>query len=376
MPRQSLLVRFFRFEGKLLLLTILLILFAGFLTWNSFFKQVPLSIIQRDFLVDDVAERVGIRTGRLAGFDNIDLQIIERLDLHGLLALEQHREATRRVYAELKNYQLFYDVIQEFGPSHTIPVLDYFYDEGNIALLLEDEISRLIRNLFQNSVEEDSLSERQKRLLAILGEIDTQKHGFLNRFIFTEAGARRNYVSSTTSTIANFFTGGLSRLNAAIVTRGIQQVTTAELVDAGIDILVLIPFAAYFTRTSKAAVRTLRGGRTAAIAERSTGAVARSGRMSRVARASGSALRAIPVRTLFKFRYVKWYILGLAVIKPDLINHAASLVADAFSVPPIAMKSGFWFLLLFPLLNLLAPLFLALRSLFRRLFRSRQPTTA
>jgi hypothetical protein len=374
MKRPSPLIRFLRFEVKLLLLALLLILFAGFLTWNSFFKTVPLSTIQRDYLVDDVAQRVGVRTERLANFDHLDLEIVERLDLNGLIALEQQPEPTRRVFTELKNFQLFYDVVQNFGPAHVIPVLDFYYDEGNLALLLEAEISHLVKQLFESSAPTDTLSDRQKRLLAILSEIDTQEHGFLSRFIFTQAGARRNYVTSTTSTLTHFFTGGLARLNAAMVTRGVQQVTTAELVDAGIDLLVLIPFAAYLTRTSKVA---LQGGRAAAIAEKSavrggTATVVQSGRTARLAQASGSVLRTIPVRTLFKMRYVKWYILGLAVIKPDLINHAASLVADAFSVPPILMKSGFWFLLLFPVLNLIFPFFLLLRAIYRGLFRPRR----
>lgn len=371
MPKPSLPVRFFRYEGKLLLLTFLLILFTGFLTWHTFFKTVPLNTIQRDYLVDDVARHVGVHPERLARFDHLDLEIVERLDLYGLIAIEEQREPTRRIYTELKNFQLFYDVIQKFGPVHIIPVLDFYYDEGNLALLLEDEVSHLVHQLFENQPPTDSLSVRQQRLLAILSEIDTQEHGFLTRFIFTPEGARRNYVTTATSTLSNFFTGGLARLNAAVVTRGIQQVTTAELVDAGIDILVLIPFAAYLTRSTKVA---LQGGRAAAIAEKSavrggTAAVTRSGRMARLAQASGSTLRTIPVRTLFKFRYVKWYILGLAVVKPDLINHAASLVADAFSVPPILMKSGFWFLLLFPALNLIFPLFLIFRAIYRSLFR-------
>ena len=85
-------------------------------------------------------------------------------------------------------------------------------------------------------MENDSLSDRQKRLLAILNEIQYQKHNFLARFIFTPEGAKRNYVTTTTSTIVNFFTGGLSNFNAAVVTRGLTKVSTEELVDAGIDI--------------------------------------------------------------------------------------------------------------------------------------------
>ena len=383
MKKQNKFLRFLRYEGKLLLITLLLIVIAGCISWRTFFRTPTQSEIRRDYLIEDISNHSIIRPDHLAKLSEIELEIVSRLDLNGLIALERTPEATRRVYQELKDFEVFYHVIDDFGPNHVIPVLDYFYEEGNLALWIEQKLAVFFNSFFGESAIEDTLSERQKRLLAILGEIQEQKHNFLSRFEYTSEGARRNQVATTTSSIINFFTGGLSRLNAAIVTRGVTQVTTTELVDAGIDILVLVPFAAYLGRGSKMAVRALRGSRTVAVAEKSIAAegaatAARAGRLARISRGAKAFWRAIPIRTLFRLRYVKWYILGLAIIKPDLINHAATLFAKAVSVPPIVMKTGFWFLIFFPLLNLITPLVLLLRSFWRkyRIRRRSVSTTA
>ncbi|MBN1348563.1 hypothetical protein JXJ21_04075 [candidate division KSB1 bacterium] len=368
MTRQGKFFRFLRFEGRLLIVTLVLILIIAGITWRTFFKTPSESEIRRDYLIEDISSHSSVKAERLEKFNATELEIISHLDLNGLIALERNPEATKRLYAELKNFQLFYDLIEQYGPHHVIPVLDYFYDEGNISLYLEDQIGQFIASLMNEKVEEDTLSERQKRLLAILSEIESQGHNFLARFIYTSDGAHRNYVSSTTSTAINFFTGGLSRFNAAVVTRGVSGVTTEELVDAGIDILVLIPFVAWVSRSSKAAAGTVRGGRILS-AGKSAGAAARTGRIARITRFSRGVWRAIPLRTLFKFKYVKWYILGLVILKPDLLNHAATLVADAVSVPPIIMKTGFWFLILFPILNLLTPLYFFIRKIWRLFVR-------
>lgn len=350
-----------RYEGKLIVITFILILIMGCLTWKSFFRTPPQSEIRRDYLIEDISSHSIIHAERLEKFSAVELEIISRLDLNGLLALEKYPAATVRIYHELKDFRLFYDLVTEFGPQHVIPVLDYFYDEGNLSLSLEAEISRFIAYVLDDPIVDDTLSVRQKRLLAILNEINEQQHIFLARFIYTGDGAERNYVSSTTSSLVIFFTGGLSRFNAAVVTKGISGVTTEELVDAGIDILVLIPFAAYFTRTSKTVLRTAKGGRIVTAGK----GVSKTSRLAKISSASKGVWRAIPLRTLFKFKYVKWYLLGLVVIKPSLLNHAATLVAEAVSIPPIVMKTSFWFLILFPILNLLTPLFLFLRRLWR-----------
>ncbi len=354
----TLLKRFLNFEGRILIITFILILITGCITWNTFFKSPNTDRIRRDYLIEDIAQHSSIDLGRLKEYDVLELEIVDRLDLNGLIALEKYPEATRRVYEELKNYQLFYDVVEEFGPHHTVPVLDYFYDEGNLALNIEQKMSEWISDLFGKGTENDSLSQRQKRLLAILNEIHQQKHNFLARFIYTENGAKRNYVSTTTSALVNFFTGGLSQFNEAVVTRGVKKVTASELIDAGIDVVVLIPFAVWFTRSAKAGIASLRGTRVVSFAEKSavrqgTRTAVKSSRLARVGSVSRAVWRTIPIRTLFRFRYVKWYVLALAIAKPDLINHAASLIAKAVSVPPILLKTGFWFLILFPALNVL-----------------------
>jgi len=371
MKRQTIFARFFRYETKLFLITILFIFIAGCLSWKTFFKTAAQTEIRRDYMIEDISAHSAIKPERLEKFNDVQLEIIDRFDLNGLIALERFPEATQRVYKELKDFQFFYDVVNEYGPHHIIPVLDYYYNEGNLVTELEDRASLFIASLFNKPLENDSLTNRQKRLLAILNEIQYQKHIFLARFIYTEKGVKRNYVSTTTSTIITFFTGGLSNFNAALVTRGITEVTTEELVDAGIDILVLIPFAAMFSRTSKTASAALKGSRVASIAEKSAvkegiGAAVKTGRFAKTTQASKGVLRAIPVRTLFKFKYVKWYVVGIAIVKPDLINHAASLVAKAISVPPIVMKTGFWFLILFPILNLLTPVLLFVRYLWKK----------
>ena len=371
MKRQTIFARFFRYETKLFLITIFLIFIAGCVSWKTFFKTPAQAEIRRDYMIEDISAHSAINPERLEKFDDVQLEIIDRFDLNGLIALERFPEATLRVYKEIKDFQIFYDVVNEYGPHHIIPVLDYYYDEGNLAMELEDKASLFIASLFNKPLENDSLTVRQKRLLAILNEIQYQKHIFLSRFIYTGKSVKRNYVSTTTSTIVTFFTGGLSNFNAAIVTRGIAEVTTEELVDAGIDILVLIPFAAMFSRSSKTASAALKGGRVTTLAEKSAvqkgvGAAVKTGRFAKITQASKTVLRAIPVRTLFKFKYVKWYVLGIAVVKPGLINHAASLVAKAISVPPIVMKIGFWFLIFFPILNLLTPLLLFVRYLWKK----------
>lgn len=376
MKKQSVILQFLRYEGKILLLTFFLILVTGCITWNTFFRTPAPSQIRRDYLVEDIASELSLDTKRIENYNDIQLEIISRLDLNGLIALERYPQATERVYQELKDYQLFYDVVDEFGPHHIIPVLDYFYDEGNLAITLQEKISNIVNSFFRKSEEKDSLSGRQKRLLAVLNEIQYQKHNFLARFIFTEKGAKRNYVTTTTSTLVNFFTGGLANLNNAIVTRGISQVTTTELVDAGIDVLILIPFVAWLTRSAKTSLTALRGSRVVAITEKSAlkqGArtTAKTTRFARISRFSKTIWRTIPLRTLFKFKYVKWYILALAIYKPDLINHAAALVADAISVPRILIKTGVWFLILFPILNLIIPVFLFIRYFWKRLFKKR-----
>lgn len=364
-------ISFLRLERKLFFLTLILILIIGCISWKTFFRTPKKSEIHRAYLVEDISRNTAIQSNRLASYSVHELEFIQRLDLDGLIALEKYPQMVLPLFQELKDYQLFYDTLHEFGPHHVIPLLYYYYDEGNLSLQIEEEISVLVSSVFSQPTEQDSLTPRQKRLLTILGEIQTQKHNFLARFIYTAGGVRRNYVATTTSTLTHFFTGGLTQLNTALVTKGFSGTTTAELVDAGIDILVLIPFAAYFTRTTKTAFRTLKGGRAVtqtgkAAARSGTSTALKTGRWARISRASQGIWRIIPIRTLFRLKYVKWYILGLAVIKPDLINHAATLVAQAVSVPPILMKSGFWFILIFPFLNLLFPVYLFFRFWWRK----------
>ncbi|HDP98729.1 MAG TPA: hypothetical protein ENN22_06050 [bacterium] len=366
------LIKFFRYQGKIVIITIILIVIIGCVTWRTFVRTPDQEKIRRDYYVHDISQETGIDPKRIAGYSSTQLEIIDRLDLNGLIALERFPKATERIYQEVKDFRIFYEIIDDFGPQHIIPVLDYFYDEGNLALTIEENLSHWLATLFKTEQIQDSLSERQQRLLAILNEINYQKHNFLARFIYTDQGARRNYVSTTTSALIGFFTGGLSNFNAAIVTRGISQVTTEELVDAGIDIIILIPIAAWLTRSAKTSMATLRGGKVIAGAERTavrqaTGTIARTGRFARLSKLSQSVWRTIPLRTLFKFRYVKWYILAVAVAKPSLINHAAALVAKAFSIPTILVKTGFWFLILFPILNLIIPVWLLLRYFLRKI---------
>lgn len=363
--------RFFRYELLILLIAILILLINGCIHRDTFFRTPTEKIMTRDYLENEIAQRLDIRSESLAQYDAIELDIINRLGLNGLLALKKNPAGIKRLYIDLKDFELFYDIIEEYGPHHIVPVLDYFYEKGNVATDIELAISDVIENVFHKTTSSDSLSERQKRLLLILKEIDYQKHNFLSRFAFNESGAHRNYVTTVTSTVVNFFTGGLANFNAAVITRGIDEVTTEELIDAGIDILILIPFAAYLTKSGKAAGSTLKGGtvvgRTGSRAIiRSTTSAAAATKLGRI---SQGIFRVIPVHTLFQLKNVKWYLLALAAIKPDLINHGASLVARALSVPPILIKFGFWLLILFPLLNVLIFLILMMRGIWRNMKR-------
>ncbi|OQX82640.1 hypothetical protein B6D60_11845 [candidate division KSB1 bacterium 4484_87] len=366
--RESPIKRFFRYEGKILLISLIGIVLAGCATWRTFFRTPQESEIRRDFLVKEIADDLGMKPVRLAKFNGEELEIIERLNLNGMIALDRYPEATVRLYREMKSFELFYQIIDEFGPQHIIPVLDYFYTEGNAALAAEQQLNQLIDKVFGKSPKADSLSDRQKRLLSILNEIQYQKHNFLARFIFTESGAKRNYVATTTSTIVNFFTGGLSNFNAAVATRGLSHVTGKELLDAGIDVVVLIPVISWFARSAKSGAAALRGGTITerTIVRQGSRAVVESGKMSKIAKASGTVWRTLPLRTLLKFKYVKWYALALVVVKPSLLNHAAALVAKGFSLPPILVKTGFWFLILFPLLNLLVPISILLWKVIKK----------
>ena len=200
MNKQNKLLRFLRYEGRMLIVTFILILIAGCFSWKSFFRTVKDSEIRRDYLIEDISNNSSIKADSLTKYNDIQLEIINRLDLNGLIALERFPDATERVYNELKNFQLFYEIVNEYGPQHIIPVLDFFYEEGNLSLTLEDKMSGFMTSVFNKSVGNDSLSERQQRLLMILNEIYYQKHNFLSRFIYTKNGAERNYVSTTTST--------------------------------------------------------------------------------------------------------------------------------------------------------------------------------
>lgn len=375
MAKSRYLNSFLKYEKKLLLMTILLILVIGGITWRTFFHSPRLSTIHRDYLVEDLRKTMGLHPYILQQYNETELEIISRLQYNGLIALERDPEATVRIYSELKDFQLFYDIVTEYGPHHVIPALDFFYDEGNVSIWLEEQVWYIWQTVSNQKPEVDTLSVRQKRLISILNEIEYQKHNFLGRFIYTPEGAKRNYVATTTSSIVNFFTGGLSQLNVAIATRGFSEVTTAELVDAGIDVLVLVPFVAYLGRSTKA---VFSGGKAAGLTEKALigeGAEA-AAKAGRIAQATGNIAKVIPFRTLFRFKYVKWYILALAIAKPDLLNHAASLVAKTFSVPPIIMKSGFWFLILFPLLNLIMPFYYFVIRPLVRLIRQKNPVTA
>ncbi|NOZ60045.1 MAG: hypothetical protein GXO74_00035 [Calditrichaeota bacterium] len=356
--KESLLKRFFRYEGRILVITFIIILLAGCVTWRTFFRTPPEPEIRRDFLVKEISDDLGMKPGRLAKFSGEELEIIDRLNLDGLVALQRYPKATVRVYKELKDFHLFYQIIDEFGPHHVIPVLDYFYNEGNLAISAEEQFNQLLDKIFGKSPQADSLTDRQKRLLSVLNEIQYQKHNFLARFIFTESGAKRNYVATTTSTIVNFFSGGLSNFNAAVATRGLSHVTGKELLDAGLDVVVLIPVVSWFARSAKSGAAALRGGTITerTIVRQGSRTAIQTGRMAKIARASGAVWRTLPLRTLLKFKYVKWYALALVIVKPSLLNHAAALVAKGFSIPPILVKTGFWFLILFPLLNLLVPI--------------------
>ena len=363
---------FLRYEGKILILTFVLIIIAGCISWNSFFRTPSQQQIQRDYLIENIADEYSFNPKLVKKYSNNQLEIVSRLGLNGLISLESYPQATERLYNELKEFQTFYDIINEFGPQHTIPALDYFYEEGNFSTALEQKLSDFVTKLFDKQVEADTLSQRQKRLLLILNEIQYQRHNFLARFVYTEQGAKRNYVSTTTSALLTFFTGGLSNFNEAVVTKGITKVSTAELVDAGIDIIVLIPFAVWFSRSAKSGLKALKGGGVITATEKSalrqtSLAAVKPGRFARISRVSKGVWKTIPLRTLFKFRYVKWYILGLAIVKPSLINHAATLIARAISVPPIFIKTGFWFMIIFPLLNLIIPTILFFKYLWKKI---------
>jgi hypothetical protein len=371
MTKPRFLQSFFKYEKRLLLITIVLILVIAGITWQTFFRSPRLSTIHRDYLVEDLRKSMGLHPHILQQYNETELEIISRLQYNGLIALERDPEATIRIYSELKDYQLFYDIVTEYGPHHVIPALDFFYDEGNVSIWLEEQVWYTWQTISNQKPEVDTLSVRQKRLISILNEIDYQKHNFLARFVYTPDGAKRNFVATTTSSIVNFFTGGLSQLNVAIATRGFSEVTTAELIDAGIDVLVLVPFVAYLGRSSKAVGITEK-----ALLGEGAEAAAKAGRMGRIAQATGNIAKVIPFRTLFRFKYVKWYILALAIAKPDLLNHAATLVAKTFSIPPILMKTGFWFLILFPLLNLIMPLYYIVIRPLSRLIRRKNPVTA
>ena len=291
MSKQNKFKHFLHYEGKLITLTIILILVMGCFSWKTFVRTPAESEIRRDYLIEDISKNISINQKRLTKYNAVELEIIYRLDLNGLIALEKFPESTSRLYNELKDFQLFYDIVTEYGPHHIFPILDFFYEEGNMALTLDEKLSDLMAEFFNKSTKNDSLTTRQRRLLLILNEIHYQKHNFLSRFVITKEGVKRNYVSTTTSTLVNFFTGGLSNFNAAVVTRGITKVSAAELVDAGIDVVVLIPFAVWFTRSAKSGLRALKGGKTIAVAERTalaegSSAALKTGRISRITNAS------------------------------------------------------------------------------------------
>ena len=131
MKTQNKFTRFLRYEGKLLIITFILIFITGCFSWKTFVRTPGDSEIRRDYLIEDVSNNISINQKRLNQFNEIQLEIISRLDLNGLMALERFPAATNRLYEELKNFQLFYDIVNEYGPHHTIPVLDYFYEESN-----------------------------------------------------------------------------------------------------------------------------------------------------------------------------------------------------------------------------------------------------
>ncbi|MBN1153639.1 hypothetical protein JXB12_01820, partial [candidate division KSB1 bacterium] len=242
--------KFLKIELLILLTAILILMVNGCIHHDTFFKTPAETVMTRDYIENELSERLNISSTYLTQYNARELEIINRLGWNGLLALEKNRTGMNRLYEELKDFELFYEIIEEYGPHHTVPVLDYFYEQGNIATKIELALADVIEKVFdRESIEEGSLTERQKRLLLILKEIEYQKHNFLSRFAFTPAGAERNYVTTVTSTLVNFFTGGLANFNAAVITRGIEEVTTAELIDAGIDILILIPFAAYLSKS-------------------------------------------------------------------------------------------------------------------------------
>jgi len=367
--------KFLKIELIICIVVIFVLLVNGCIHYKTFFMTPAQGTMTRDYLQNDISHRFHIKQEILKDYDNEELEIINRLGLEGMIALDRNRHGIKRLFRDLEKYQIFYDIIEEYGPHHVVPVLDYFYEEGNLSTRIELVIGEYINKIFRENTSSDSLTERQKRLLLILKEIEYQKHNFLSRFVFTSEGARRNYVTTVTSTVVNFFTGGLANFNAAVITRGIAEVTTSELLDAGIDILILIPFAAYLTKSAKPAVSGLKGGTLAGragskVLVRSSTTVKATSRLGRISR---GVLRVIPIHTLFRLRNVKWYILTLAIVKPDLINHAAALVANAVSVPPLVMKFGFWILILLPIVNILYVLYLIFRSIFRKFKRILMP---
>ena len=155
MKANNKLSRFLRFEGKLLIFTVLLILFVGCISWKTFFRTPINSEIRRDFLIEDISKNLQINQTKLAQFDTTQLEIISRLDLNGLIALQQFPEATNRVYKELKEKE------QELVQAEKMAAL------GTISAGMAHEINNPLMGimlLVQNLTSQKREEKEQKAL--------------------------------------------------------------------------------------------------------------------------------------------------------------------------------------------------------------------
>ncbi|MDW7679473.1 MAG: hypothetical protein SCK70_02845, partial [bacterium] len=74
------LIKFFRYQGKIVIITIILIVIIGCVTWRTFVRTPDQEKIRRDYYVHDISQETGIDPKRIAAYSSAQLEIIDRLD--------------------------------------------------------------------------------------------------------------------------------------------------------------------------------------------------------------------------------------------------------------------------------------------------------
>jgi hypothetical protein len=158
--------------------------------------------------------------------------------LEGTLALKLYPAITPRLYELYGNDPEFVQMLHEFGPNQTFPIMAKCLERGDAfvkaQLSLQDALRHTLNPALPFAQPDPVACGRQ-----MVHQIVTERNIFLARFSIDANGeAHRLPVTTLTSKLDLFFTNGLRKVERHWVTPG-EHVTSGDAVEASLDVVGL-----------------------------------------------------------------------------------------------------------------------------------------